>query len=147
MSETTDAQRWKTLFFIALIILVLVGGILAARAIIGQDDPGPAAKEITLSILVVPAGDFTIDVSPKNPTTGDAELVLVRGSSGQFTITTAAIDGFDAQIQFTLDGLPPGSFSFSANPVTPGASTTLTINSANLQSNVIYVTTLTADDI
>ena len=144
---TTETQRWKTLFLIAVIILVLVGGILAARAIIGQDEIGPQEKTLSLTILVAPSGDFTIDVTPKNPDTGEPELSLVRGASGQFTITTAAVDGFDAQIQFSFDGLPEGSYSFSTNPVAPGGSTTLTINSATLQSNHAYVCSLTADDI
>lgn len=144
----TETQRWKTLFLIAVIVLFLVGGIVAARAIIGgQDEVGPTEKVVALSIVVVAPGEFTIDVTPKNSETNEPELVLVRGTSGQFTITTAAVDGFDGQIQFAFDGLPEGSWSFSTNPVTPGQTTTLTINTTTLLSNHVYVTSLSADDI
>lgn len=127
----------RTFLWILSVLAVFLGGFLLAKTIgVG----GQIEKELTLTINVSAAGDFVIVATPD-------ELNLKKGESGTITITNTVSGGFDARINYTLTGLPAGSFSFSVNPVNGGQSTILTINSANLASNTAYVCNLSANDI
>ena len=138
-----ESKTWKTLFFIALGIILIAGGILVARAIQAAD---PQVVEIPITLIVRAPGSFTVTVTPKNPETGDVEAEVTKGTPVVFTITTAAIGGYDGKIHFEFSGGTPleGQYAFSANDVTPGGTFTLTIQTGNLTSNTAYVCSLTA---
>ncbi|MBE3124475.1 MAG: hypothetical protein IMZ57_02320 [Acidobacteria bacterium] len=133
----------KTLKIILIVLagLVLVGvGYGVARLL--QDNP--QEQEVTFTVMVSAPGAFAIDMSPKNAA-GDPEVSVARGTPAVFQITNVPTGGYDAKIEYSIGGLPAGSYSFSVNPVTPGQATTLTIQTSALVSNTAYVCTLTAN--
>jgi hypothetical protein len=133
---------WKVVL-VAVAVVGLVGlGILLARAGL---DVVPVEHRYTLSIIVRPTGDFSLDITPKNAS-GEPELVLTKGQSGVFNITVVAAGGWDAPVHFQFSGLPDGSYSFSKNPAMPGDTVTLTINTASLNSATAYVCSLIASE-
>jgi hypothetical protein len=81
--------------------------------------------EHTGVVIVTPMKDFTILADPDN---GSA----YAGRPVSYTIHTTPINGFDAPVTLDVSGLPGGvSPAWGANPVTPPASSLLTINTAN----------------
>lgn len=129
----------KTLktILIALGVVVLLG----IGYIIGQLPTVPSSVQHTypLTINVTVAGDFVCVVTPDT-------LNLKKGEIKSIQITNTVSGGFDAKIMYVVSGLPAGSYSFSVNPVNPGQATTLTINSATLASNTVYVCSIVAGD-
>ncbi len=71
------------------------------------------------------APDFAISVSP-------ASQSVYAGSSTQYSVTLTGHDGFSSPVTLTVPWLPTGAtYSFSpASPLTPPATTTLTISTA-----------------
>ncbi|HRN91756.1 MAG TPA: zinc-dependent metalloprotease family protein [Ferruginibacter sp.] len=66
-------------------------------------------------------------------------------STATATLSTTAINGFNTPITLTASGAPAGTnVTFSANPVTPGNSTNVTLNGVNTLSNGTYTITVTA---
>ncbi len=132
----------KIALFALLCVAMIVAGVILGRAI--QDDP--QEKDLTFAILVSAPGGFTVDMTPKNPTTGDIEVHVARGTPAVFTITTAAFDGYDGKIDFSISGLAEGTYSFNPSSVgnTPGTPVVLTVQTSTLTSNQGYVCTLTA---
>lgn len=64
---------------------------------------------------------FTLDVFP-------ADVTLAPGAQARFTIALAGQNGFDDPVALFVSGLPPGSAAaWSANPVTPPGTSTLTV--------------------
>jgi hypothetical protein len=138
----------KKIIGIILIGLFLVGVGFAIAKIIGGVG-GQIEKELTFSVIVTAIGDYTLAMTPVNGV-GEPELTIPKGQTGTFTITLVPSGGFDADVQLTIAGLPDGSYSFAVNPIpfnAAGMTTTLTINSAPLESNRVYVCNLTASDI
>lgn len=132
---------------IAVLAIVVAVGIGFAIASLIQDNAGDP-KEISFSLLIRTPGDFTVTMGPVNPETGDIELEVTKGTPAVYTLTTTAVEGWDSPIEFTVDGLPEGTvYAFGTNPVPPNGSTTLTIQTGNLQSNTGYVLTLTASGV
>jgi hypothetical protein len=129
----------KTLknILIVLSIVVLVG----AGWLIGRGGGGGGIeKSVPFTLTVNVAGDFEISITP-------ADQSCTKGQSVSYAITAVPSGGFDAPIWLSITGLPDGSYVFTRNPVEPGAwTTTLTINSALLQSNTTYACNLTAVD-
>jgi len=126
--------------------ILIVFGALALIAIgfgiaemLQDTQPSSVQHSYPLTITVLVSGDFACVLSP-------AELTLHKGEIGTVQITNTVSGGFDAKIMYVLSGLLEGSYSFSVNPVDPGQATTLTINSALLQSNTAYACQLTAGD-
>lgn len=132
-------KTWKIALFAALCILLVGAGILIGRGAQGQAEP----QEVTFTLLIKAPGSFTLDMTPKNTATGEPEIDAVRGTNAIFTITSTAVDGYDAQIEYTVAGLPEGTYTFSQNPAPVGTPVTLTINTSSLASNTAYVCTLT----
>jgi hypothetical protein len=127
----------KKLWVWILAAVLFVGLGFALARIIGKK---PAIEhQYQFSIQVNAIGDFLCVLTP-------TALTLNKGDSGTITITTSASGGFDGQIYFKVSGLPDGSYSFSASPINPGQSTTLTINAALLITNSTYVCQLVAAD-
>ena len=128
------------------ILIVLVGLILVGVGFIvsGLLQDNGQEQDLTFSIIVSAPGSFTIDMNPKNAATGDIEVAVVKGTPAVFTITTAAVGGYDGKIKFSVAGLVAGTYAFSANDVAPGATVTLTVQTSGLTSNTCYVCGLTA---
>jgi hypothetical protein len=129
------------IFLIVLAAAVLIG---AGFIIAGIVQDGAQEKTLNFSILVSPPGDFTIDMNPKNPDTGDVEVHITRGQPAVFTITTTAVDGYDGKINFSIDGVEGASFDPRAVGITPGTTVTITIPTTGLTSNSTYVCALIA---
>jgi hypothetical protein len=127
------------LIVLAGLVLVAVGGIVS-----GLIQDNAQDQELSFSIIVSAPGSFTIDMNPKNAVTGDIEVEVVKGTPAVFTITTAAVGGYDGKINFSVGGLVAGTYAFSANDVAPGVTVTLTVQTSGLTSNTTYVCGLTA---
>jgi kumamolisin len=84
--------------------------------------------------------NFSISASPTSVT-------VIQGNSGTSTITTAALNGFDAAITLTATGQPSGvtvSFSGSGSIGAPGSgSATMTMQVASNQAAGTYPITVT----
>lgn len=82
--------------------------------------------------LTVTAPDFTINATPASQT-------ILPGASTTYTISTAALNGFTANIALTLTGLPSGATgSFTPNPIGPGGSSTLTVTTSTTTPGGTY---------
>lgn len=98
-------------------------------------------------------GNFNFEITPSTDTT----LIMAVAPAGiplhcqpeelTFTIQTQPLNGYDQEVTLALNGLlPEGShYTFSTNPVTPGDSSTLTIelpgvDATDLDLEVIGVT-------
>ncbi len=144
------SKTLKTIL-VTLAVLALVGvGYLVGRALQSTDDG--REKTVTFSIIVNAPGDFTVTMGPTNAETGDVEVEVTKGQPAVFTITTGAVDGYDGLINLTAS-LPAGiEYALSADgvtpgtdiDVTPGTTVTLTVQTAALASNAVYVCSLTA---
>jgi hypothetical protein len=129
---------------VIILAAILLVGLGFAIASLVQDN-GANEKEIGFTLLIRTPGDFAITMGPINPATGDVEVEVTKGEPAVFTITTTAADGWDSPINLSIDGLPEGTvYAFGVNPMPPTGTTTLTIQTGNLQSNSGYVCVLTA---
>ena len=123
----------KVLLGLGIIAVIAVG---VGIGIVGQS----TQKQVTFTVTVTSppiTPDYGIAITPES-------ITLVQGESGSFSITAISVGDYSDPIQLTLVGLPVGSFSFSANPVMPGGTSVLTINSTNLVAGQTYSCTLTA---
>jgi hypothetical protein len=134
----------KKLWLCILVGIVCIGIGFGIAKILQTSDP--LEKELTFTVSVRVPGDYTIDMTPKDPTTGDIEILVAKGQLAVFTITNKVSGGFDVQIEYSVTGLPTGSYTFSKNPVLPNESCTLTVNTTGFVSNQSYVCTLSAWD-
>ena len=115
------------------ILLIISGGVL----IYVFSQSGAQEKYYNFSITVKPAGDFSCVLTP-------TDFVMVKGEKATITITNTVSGGFDCQIFYSVSGGTKDACTFSKNPVNPGESTILTIDSSKLQSNTTYTGTLIA---
>lgn len=129
-------NKWKSAFWVALVIILVLGTFLIAKIFTGPS----IEHQYAFSIQVQVPGDFACVLSPN-------ELILKKGEVGTITITNTASGGFDANIQFKISGLPDGSYSFSVNPVAVGQTTVLTIQSSLLASETGYACQLIASSV
>jgi hypothetical protein len=130
----------KTLkiIFIILGISILIGTGYGLAHLLA---PRPSVeKKYQFTVNVEVSGTFDCTLTP-------AALTLKKGEVGTITITNTASGGFDAKVQYQVAGLPASAVSFSVNPVDPGQTTVLTINTAGLASNTMYVCKLQAKDV
>jgi kumamolisin len=93
-----------------------------------------------IAALTGPASpSFTISTSPSSGS-------VLQGNSGQFTVTTAAVNGFDAAVNLNASGMPTG-MTASFNPTSiaaPGSgSSTLTLAVASTTTPGTYTITVT----
>ena len=135
------SKSLKTILIVLGIVALIGAGFGLARLL--QDNGDPHEKDITFAILVAVAGDYTVDMSPKNPDTGEPEVRVTRGAPAVFDIALAMVDGFDVPVDLEVTGLPDGSYSFSVNPIPVNGTSRLTIQTTALVSNTAYVCTLT----
>ena len=127
----------KKLWVWILAAVLFVGLGFALARIIGGKPSIEHQYQFTVTVNVT--GDFAVTLTP-------ATLALNKGETGTITLTNTVSGGFDALIVYEVSGLPAGSYSFSKNPVSPGETATLTINTAALESNRVYVCQLIAKD-
>jgi hypothetical protein len=127
----------KKLWVWILCAVLLIGVGFALARIIAHKPSIEHQYQFTVTVNVT--GDFAVTLTP-------ATLTLTKGETGTITLTNTASGGFDALIVYEVAGLPAGSYSFSKNPVSPGETATLTINTAVLESNRVYVCQLIAKD-
>jgi hypothetical protein len=79
--------------------------------------------------------DFTMSSSPSSQT-------VVQGTSTSYNLTTAPLNGFSAQINFSVSGLPSGAAgAFSPNPAT--GSSTLSVTTTASTPTGSYTLTIT----
>ncbi len=106
----------------ALTIAVGTGTAAGSYPITVNGASGALNHSTTLTVVVsAPAPDFTLGASPSS-------LTIKRGSSGKYTIATAAAGG-SSSISLSVSGLPARtSGSFKPNPVTAGSNSTLTVS-------------------
>ncbi len=82
------------------------------------------------------APDFTQSVSP-------ADLAVCAPASADYTVNVGSILGFSAPVTLSVSGNPGGtSASFSANPVTPSGTSTLTIGGTGAAAAGSYLLTI-----
>jgi hypothetical protein len=85
---------------------------------------GSLKSQVTLSVTVNPAGDYTLSASPSS-------LSVARGTKGTGTISVNPLNGFATGVGFSASGLPSGvTAAFSPTNTTSRSTLTLTASSA-----------------
>ncbi|MDP9343602.1 MAG: hypothetical protein M3Q23_16230 [Actinomycetota bacterium] len=139
-NENADKCAWRTTPPGAMQNITLTTGTFPVQGSWANDSPNANGCEI-FHPVVTNSPDFTISASPTT-------LSVDSGASGQTTITTAALNGYNAAITLSVNGLPVGaSASFSPNPIAaPGSGTsTMTIDSGNAAAGT-YPLTVSGSD-
>jgi hypothetical protein len=96
---------------------------------------GGASPSATLTVNPVPAGDFSISVSPGNRT-------VKAGSSASYSITVTSTGGYAGQVNLAVSGLPSNaSASFNPTFITNGSGVaTLTVSTTSKGSYTLVIT-------
>ena len=96
---------------------------------------GGASPSATLTVNPVPAGDFSISVSPGNRT-------VKAGSSASYSITVTSTRGYAGQVNLAVSGLPSNaSASFNPTFITNGSGVaTLTVSTTSKGSYTLVIT-------
>jgi len=83
---------------------------------------GTLSHSTTVTLVVQgPNPNFTISVSP-------ASLTVARGTSGKYTVTIGAVNGFTGTVSLSVSGLPARvTATFNPTSVTGSGSSTLTV--------------------
>jgi hypothetical protein len=82
----------------------------------------PDTRNATLTLVVSPPADFTIQGSP-------ASAAVIAPGSTSFTVTTGAQNGFSGSVNLAINGLPTGaSATFSANPIAGAGNSLVTVS-------------------
>jgi subtilase family serine protease len=88
----------------------------------------------SLTVSAPAAGDFSLSISPSNPT-------LRTPGSVSYTVTVNKLNGFAGSVSLTVSGLPTGlQGTFSTNPTT--STSTLTISATSRLSRNTYTFTV-----
>jgi subtilisin family serine protease len=104
-----------------LTIATLGGAPTGTYALTVTGTSGSTSHTVGFTLVVSPAPDFSLAASP-------ASVAVVRPQTAAYTVSTAAIGGFAGSIVLSLAGAPTGSsVSFTPNPVSASASSTLRI--------------------
>ncbi len=108
-------------------------------SITAWEGPGKSGQSVTksreannaFSVNAPPAPDYTLSISPSSKT-------ITQGESATFEVTVTSLNGWTDPVTLAVSGLPSWtSGSFSHNPVTPTATSTLTITTSPSQSGQI----------
>jgi subtilisin-like proprotein convertase family protein len=109
----------------------------------------------TARIRVMAVGNIFYDFSNNNFTiqasatstfifNSPANVSVCLANSGITTLKTSGLGGFSTNITLSANQVPAGTtVSFSSNPVTPGSSTTVTLNNTNSISAGLYTIRIT----
>jgi hypothetical protein len=101
---------------------------------------GTLSHSKTVTLVVNPVGgvpDFTISVSP-------ASLNVARGSTGQYTVTIGAVNGFTGTVSLSVSGLGSRvTGTFSPTSVTGSGTSTLSVTAARNASRGARTITIT----
>jgi len=85
---------------------------------------GSLTHIFTISLQVAGAPDFTLSATPTAATVG-------AGGSANYTVNTAALNGFSGALSLSASGLPSGATAtFSPASINPGATSTLIVATA-----------------
>lgn len=87
---------------------------------------GNLVHSVTVQLTIA---DFAVSISPASQT-------VVSGSSAVYTVTVSSSTGFTGPITLSVNGLPSGSFVFSANVVNLSTSSTSASSSLTIQEVV-----------
>jgi hypothetical protein len=88
---------------------------------------GQLVRTAIATVNVVPAGSFTIAISPASQT-------VTAGASTSFTIDVLSVEGFSQPVSLSAVVSPPNgniAANFSSNIVTPGTNTTMTVGTVS----------------
>jgi hypothetical protein len=98
---------------------------------------GVLSHSATVKLTVNSSGDFSVSASP-------ASLSILRGHSGTYTVSVAALGGFTGSVSLKVTGLP-SRVSASFNPVTVNGSgsSALTIHAGSRSRAGTYKLTIT----
>jgi hypothetical protein len=106
--------------------------------ITGTSGPTSHSTTVTLVVSASATSDFSISATPSS-------LTLNRGTSGSYTVTITALNGFNGTVTFTVTGLPAQTgFRFIPTSVTGSGSTTLTVLPISSAPPGTYSLTITA---
>lgn len=101
---------------------------------------GTLVHSTTVTLVVNPVGgtpDFTISVSP-------ASLNVTRGTTGRYTVTIGAVNGFSGTVSLSASGLGSRvTASFSPTSVTGSGTSTLSVQVAKQASRGARTLTIT----
>lgn len=114
--------------------------------------PGNLTSQARIRVMAV--GNVFYDISNNNfrilnsPTAtfsfNNPAAVAVCGNSGSTTLKTGALGSFSTAINLSATGNPAGTtVSFGTNPLTPGSSTTVTLNNTGSLAAGTYTITVT----
>lgn len=86
---------------------------------------GSTSHSTGITLVVTPAPDFSVSVSPPSAT-------VLRGQAATYTVSTSAIGGFTGAVALTVTGLPTGaSASFTPNPVSASGASALRVSTTS----------------
>jgi subtilisin family serine protease len=98
---------------------------------------GSLSHSTGLTLVVSPAGDFALSVSPSSRT-------IYRGQSTTYTVTVSTLNGFAGAVSLSVSGKPSGStVSFSTNPVGAPGSSTLTVRTTSTTTRGTFTLRIT----
>jgi hypothetical protein len=84
--------------------------------------------------------DFSIGATPSSQS-------IVQGSSGDYTVTVSALNGYTGNVTLSASGLPAGaSAGFSTNPIHNSGSSTMTVTLDAATAAGSYPITITGSD-
>jgi hypothetical protein len=96
-----------------------------------------ATHATTVTLTVTQPSDFTISANPSS-------LSIPHGRSGTSTISTTVTSGSAQSVSLTASGQPSGTtVSFTPNPITSGASSTMTVKVGRRTAPGTYTVTVT----
>ena len=99
---------------------------------------GGATHQVSFTLTVSAAPDFSINVSP-------ASQSVLQGQTVSYSVNVAALNGFNSQVSLSVSGLPSGANGVFSNPSgTPSFASTLTVTLPANVSTGSYTLTATA---
>jgi len=118
------------------------GGTYLCTGVTGYDGPtglGTPNGSAAFTNAVTLRADYTVAL-------GSSAVTLVRGgTSVSDTLTLTAVNGYHSAVTLSVSGLPRGvSASFNANPITPTASSRLSLHAGSRAFAGVYALTIKA---
>lgn len=102
----------------------------------GTDGSKTHADEVELTVL--PPPDFEISIAP-------ASLSVAPGGAAAYAVSLSSLNGFDEAVDLSVSGLPVAATAvFSADPVTPTGTSSLTIQTQSTTQAGSYAITVQA---